>query len=269
MSRWGKLAYLVRTGALLMCIGNFLVMCLQFDDAGWKYFTFVIPASLGQGIVYPGILFTFLAIFDHSGVSRSPICLSYPTNPEPDHAVSASTVYLIRSLGTVWGVAITSAIIQNTLSSGLSEALSGVPDKWKVTSDLEYDRATTIADQSFTRLSTIFDTRCLPSTICRRISRWLPGSCTTMAFDCLSSRLAASGSSRRWPRCLRRGRDCSVLRMRRCCGGFQGELVPNGMLNCQVQPDGCTEFSYHNTSQSFIQIIQSLIISIHYSNLGP
>lgn len=71
MSRWGKLAYLVRTGALLMCVGNFLVMCLQFDDAGWKYFTFVIPASLGQGIVYPGILFTFLAIFDHAGVFLS------------------------------------------------------------------------------------------------------------------------------------------------------------------------------------------------------
>lgn len=80
MSRWGKLAYLVRTGALLMCIGNFLVMCLQFDDAGWKYFTFVIPASLGQGIVYPGILFTFLAIFDHSGVSRFPIDLGYFTD---------------------------------------------------------------------------------------------------------------------------------------------------------------------------------------------
>ena len=198
-----------------------------------------------------------------------PIGHNYTSNYEADHAVSASTVYLIRSLGNVWGVAITSAIIQNTLSSGLLEALSGVPDKWKVTSDLEYDRATMIADQSFTRLSTIFDTRCLPSTICRRISKWRPGWCITMAFGCLSLHRDALGSSRRWRRCSRRVRDCSVLRMRRCCGGFQGELVPNGMLNCQVQSDGCTEFSYHNTSQSFIQIIQSLIISIHYSNLGP
>lgn len=49
-----------------------------------------------------------------------------------DHAVSASTVYLIRSLGTVWGVAITSAIVQSHLHSGLPEALNGVPDKWKV-----------------------------------------------------------------------------------------------------------------------------------------
>ncbi|KAE8354188.1 major facilitator superfamily domain-containing protein [Aspergillus coremiiformis] len=121
MSRWGKLAHLVRVGALLMCIGNLLVMTLQFNDAGWKYLTYVIPASLGQGIVYPAILFTSLASFDHT-----------------DHAVSASTVYLVRSLGTVWGVAITSMIIQNTLRSGLDEALSGVPDKWKIIEDIRH-----------------------------------------------------------------------------------------------------------------------------------
>ena len=51
---------------------------------------------------------------------------------DTDHAVSASTVYLIRSLGFVWGVAITSAIVQSTLSSDLPKVLSGIPDKWKV-----------------------------------------------------------------------------------------------------------------------------------------
>ncbi|KAJ5528303.1 hypothetical protein N7513_012462 [Penicillium frequentans] len=121
MSRWGKLALLVRIGAGLMFIGNLLVTFLQFNDSNWKYFAYIIPANLGQGIVYPGILFTFLSAFDHD-----------------DHAVSASTVYLIRSLGTVWGVAITSAIIQNTLSSGLAEALSGVPDKWKSINEIRH-----------------------------------------------------------------------------------------------------------------------------------
>ncbi|KAJ5157871.1 uncharacterized protein N7482_008971 [Penicillium canariense] len=121
MSRWGKLAYLVRAGAALMCIGNLLVTLLRFHDSEWKYYAYIIPANLGQGIVYPGILFTFLAAFDHS-----------------DHAVSASTVYLIRSLGTVWGVAVTSAIIQNTLSSGLGEALSEIPDKWKVIDEIRH-----------------------------------------------------------------------------------------------------------------------------------
>lgn len=74
MSRWGKLAFLVRMGAGLMFIGNLLVMLLRFDDSSWKYFAFIIPANLGQGIVYPGILFTFLAAFDHSGMSS--ICKS-------------------------------------------------------------------------------------------------------------------------------------------------------------------------------------------------
>lgn len=67
MSRWGKLAHLVRAGAALMFIGNLLVTLLRFHDSEWKYYAYIIPANLGQGIVYPGILFTFLAAFDHSG----------------------------------------------------------------------------------------------------------------------------------------------------------------------------------------------------------
>ncbi|KAI1458175.1 MFS general substrate transporter [Annulohypoxylon moriforme] len=115
MSRWGQLVTLVRAGAIFMAIGNSLVTSLNFVDANWKYFVYIFPANLGQGIIYPGILFTSLATFEHA-----------------DHAVSASTVYLIRSLGTVWGVSISSAIVQTTLSIRLPTALSDVPDKWRV-----------------------------------------------------------------------------------------------------------------------------------------
>ncbi|KAL2827230.1 major facilitator superfamily domain-containing protein [Aspergillus cavernicola] len=121
MSRYGKLSYLMRTGAILMFVGNLLVMTLQFHDSAWKYFIYVIPANLGQGVVYPAILFTVLAAFGHD-----------------DHAVSASTVYLIRSLGTVYGVAITSTIVQNELTRSLPEALLGVPDKWKVINNIRH-----------------------------------------------------------------------------------------------------------------------------------
>ncbi|KAG7289243.1 hypothetical protein NEMBOFW57_005608 [Staphylotrichum longicolle] len=114
MSRWGKLVTLVRIGALLMVLGNGLVTSLGFQDSVWKYYVYIFPANLGQGIVYPGILFTSLATFDHA-----------------DHAVCASTVYLIRSLGTVYGVAITSAIVQTTLSVRLPDALGEIPDKWR------------------------------------------------------------------------------------------------------------------------------------------
>ncbi|KAL2205020.1 major facilitator superfamily transporter [Sarocladium strictum] len=112
MSRWGKLLPLVRLGAVLMVLGNGVMASLAFKDAEWKYYVYIFPASLGQGIIYPAILFTSLASFEHA-----------------DHAVSASTVYLIRSLGTVWGVSVTSAIVQSTLSSKLPAALGDIPNK--------------------------------------------------------------------------------------------------------------------------------------------
>jgi len=49
-----------------------------------------------------------------------------------EQAVSTSMVYLFRSMGTVWGVAASSTIIQNILASRLPIALSGIPDKEKV-----------------------------------------------------------------------------------------------------------------------------------------
>lgn len=67
MSRVGKLSWLVRMGCFLMMLGNGLVASLQFtESARWKYVLYLIPANLGQGMAYPGILFTFLAAFDHS-----------------------------------------------------------------------------------------------------------------------------------------------------------------------------------------------------------
>lgn len=72
MSRWGKLTTLVRSGAILMAFGNALVTSLGFQDSTWKYFVYVFPANLGQGIIYPAILFTSLASFDHAGKSKPP-----------------------------------------------------------------------------------------------------------------------------------------------------------------------------------------------------
>lgn len=50
-----------------MVLGNALVTSLAFEDSKWKYLVYIFPANLGQGIVYPGILFTSLATFDHAG----------------------------------------------------------------------------------------------------------------------------------------------------------------------------------------------------------
>src|SRR4051794_36903108 len=67
MSRWGQLSHLTRAGTFLMFAGNFLVTTLKFEESSWKHYVYVIPASLGQGIVFPSILFSFLAAFDHAG----------------------------------------------------------------------------------------------------------------------------------------------------------------------------------------------------------
>lgn len=135
MSRWGFLIPLVRTGAVFMTIGNALTATLGFSDPWWKYFVYIFPANLGQGIIFPSILFTSLATFEHAGQLPFASLLSITARwltPAADHAVSASTVYLVRSLGTVWGVSITSAILQTTLSVRLPEALGDVTDKWRV-----------------------------------------------------------------------------------------------------------------------------------------
>lgn len=131
MSRWGQLIPLVRTGVLLMAFGNALVTSFGFEDAAWKYIVYIFPANLGQGIVYPAILFTSLASFPHGG-PYSPLNLHIWPLINADHAVSASTTYLIRSLGTVWGVSVTSAIVQTTLSVRLPDALGEISDKRSV-----------------------------------------------------------------------------------------------------------------------------------------
>lgn len=50
-----------------MVFGNALMVSLGFEDSAYKYFLYIFPANLGQGIVYPAILFTSLATFDHAG----------------------------------------------------------------------------------------------------------------------------------------------------------------------------------------------------------
>jgi MFS family permease len=66
MSRWGMLSHLVRLGCLVMVLGNGLVALLDYHDSSWKYVVYLFPANLGQGIVYPSLLFTNIAAFEQS-----------------------------------------------------------------------------------------------------------------------------------------------------------------------------------------------------------
>lgn len=67
MSKYGRLAQLIRVGTLLMTIGNLLLVLLHFHNASWKYLLFLFPANFGLGMMNPSVLFSFIPAFEHRG----------------------------------------------------------------------------------------------------------------------------------------------------------------------------------------------------------
>ncbi|KAK5662271.1 hypothetical protein OQA88_8176 [Cercophora sp. LCS_1] len=96
----------VRIGTALMLLGNALACMLGSGVNRWLEFVYLVPANLGLGLTNPSVLFSFVSLFEHR-----------------EQAVATSTVYLIRSMGTIYGVTVTSAIVQNVLISRLPETL--------------------------------------------------------------------------------------------------------------------------------------------------
>ncbi|KUJ21265.1 MFS general substrate transporter [Mollisia scopiformis] len=115
MSRWNLLAHLVRTGTVIVAAGCALAMIFNEKTSYWEYFACLLPVNFGQGLVYPSSLFLMLAGFT-----------------QKDQAIATSTVYLFRNVGSVMGVAIGSAIVQNALLKKLSASLADVPDAEKI-----------------------------------------------------------------------------------------------------------------------------------------
>lgn len=111
MSKWGYLGEMTRLGTAIMTFGCALAILFDENSQNWQYFVFLLPANFGQGLTFPSSLFTMIAAFD-----------------QKDQAIATSTVYLFRAIGSVWGIAITSAVVQNVLVTKLTEALVGVPN---------------------------------------------------------------------------------------------------------------------------------------------
>lgn len=113
-----SLKYLIYTGTFIMSLGNFMVLYVNPNISSRFLDLLLVPANLGQGIAYPSCLFTFIFAFS----------LQF-------QAASTSTIYLLRSIGGVWGVSTASAIIQTTLKAKLyrdfqnSDELSGYSNK--------------------------------------------------------------------------------------------------------------------------------------------
>ncbi|CAI1936769.1 hypothetical protein SEUBUCD646_0D04960 [Saccharomyces eubayanus] len=95
MSKYNCLQSLLYIGISLMFLGNFLFLFIEKTSPNWLIGLFLIPANLGQGITFPTTLFTFIFAFS-----------------KRDQATATSTLYLFRSIGSVWGVAISAGVIQ-------------------------------------------------------------------------------------------------------------------------------------------------------------
>lgn len=123
MHRGYRLAYSVRLGTALMLLGNVLVWSMGTTGTRWKEFIYLVPANMGLGLTNPSVLFSFISLCEQKGMC-SPLSCSASNSPfVSEQAVATSTVYLIRSMGTIYGVTITTAIVQNVLISRLPRTL--------------------------------------------------------------------------------------------------------------------------------------------------
>ncbi|WBW70637.1 vacuolar amino acid uptake transporter [Schizosaccharomyces osmophilus] len=102
-----RIGPLLFSGVFLMSLGYVLSLFVYPGISPILLGLFLIPANVGQGIGFPSSLFSFIFAF-----------------PQDSHATSTSTLYLIRSIGSLFGVGGLSAVIQLTLRKKLSADLS-------------------------------------------------------------------------------------------------------------------------------------------------
>jgi MFS family permease len=104
----GRMKPLLTLGALLSLFGSVLLCFVRPDFNAWIATLFLIPVSSGQGFNFPATSVAILSV-----------------SMQEDQAVTTSSLSLFRSLGQVMGVAISSLILQNTLSAYLWASVSG------------------------------------------------------------------------------------------------------------------------------------------------
>ena len=101
-------------GAVTMLAGSVSVAFLNLEVSSWGSLMLLVPASFGQGFMFPA---TYLCVLR--------------TSPHAEHAVVTSTLMLWRRLGSVLGVAVSTLVVQNRLSFYLDKYISG-PDQMQV-----------------------------------------------------------------------------------------------------------------------------------------
>ncbi|TVY34972.1 putative transporter [Lachnellula subtilissima] len=101
-------------GAFLILVGTVALSLMQRRMPDWAYLIFLVPASMGQGFMFPATFMAVLAVSEQA-----------------EQAVVTSTLILWRSMGMVLGVATSSLVLQNALFHYLTKFVTG-PNRDKV-----------------------------------------------------------------------------------------------------------------------------------------
>ncbi|KAM3515788.1 hypothetical protein MY11210_000559 [Beauveria gryllotalpidicola] len=108
ITRTRRLRWPLLVGSILTALGNLVLVLLRRGLASSLYGLALLPGSLGAGFQLPG---SFMALLVAS--------------PQPEHAVVTSTLLLWRSLGSVFGVAASSLVVQAGLLHHLRRNVHG------------------------------------------------------------------------------------------------------------------------------------------------
>jgi hypothetical protein len=103
-----RLKWPVLTGTLWYLIGSITLCFLRRGMPNIVYLFILIPQSIGQGFQFPG---TFMAILASS--------------KQAEQAVVTSTLILWRCVGFVFGIAVSSLVVQNALVYYLNAFVQG------------------------------------------------------------------------------------------------------------------------------------------------
>lgn len=109
-----RMKELIVGGSLIALVGAICLTSMWDGIPTWLATIFVVPVSTGLGFSFPAASLAVLA-----------------TSTQEDQAVVTSTLSLFRSLGAVFGVAISSLIVQNALSIDLERYVTG-PEKQEI-----------------------------------------------------------------------------------------------------------------------------------------
>ncbi|KAH7043223.1 major facilitator superfamily domain-containing protein [Macrophomina phaseolina] len=109
-----RMKELIVGGSLISLAGAICLTSMWDGIPKWLATIFVVPVSTGLGLSFPAVSLAVLA-----------------NSTQEDQAVMTSTLSLFRSLGAVFGVAISSLIAQNALTTGLENYVTG-PEKQEV-----------------------------------------------------------------------------------------------------------------------------------------